>query len=153
MERSPKLLKSLVKNFLPNDWALVADRISIAIPIIITSEFCGSEVIVLEDLATRATFLYNELGHLVILPQGPVVVPSKIGRRNTKIQVNMGGGAPSTNQRCTILEEDVQDPTIEVDEADEGDEEEEEPSQEPKGISLGSHDTSEEGTPSPHSRM
>ena len=45
------------------------------------------------------------------------------------------------------------DPTIEADEAEEGNEEEEEPSQEPEGISLGSHDSSEEGTPSPHSCM
>jgi hypothetical protein len=100
LERSPKLLKTLViqKNFLPNDWALVADGISTAIPTIITSEFCGSEVIVLKDSATRATFLYNELGHLIIPPQGPTVVLSEIGRRNTKIQVNMGGGASSTNR-------------------------------------------------------
>jgi hypothetical protein len=155
LERSPKLLKTLViqKNFLPNDWALVADGISTAIPTIITSEFCGSEVIVLKDSATRATFLYNELGHLIIPPQGPTVVLSEIGRRNTKIQVNMGGGASSTNRWRASLEEDVQDPTIEADEAEEGDEEEEEPSQEPKGIILSSHDTSEEGTPSLHSHM
>jgi hypothetical protein len=154
--RSPKLLKTLMKNFLPNEWALVADGISTAIPSIITSEFCRSEVIVLEDSATRATFLYNELGHLIIPPQGPTVVPSEIGRRNTEMQVNMGGGAPSTNRRRASLEEDVQDPTIQADEAKEGEEEEEEeeePSQEPEGITLGSHDTSEEGTPSLHSHM
>jgi hypothetical protein len=45
-----------MKNFLSNDWALVADGISTAIPTII-SEFCGSKVIVLEDLAAQATFL------------------------------------------------------------------------------------------------
>jgi hypothetical protein len=107
LERSPELLRTLVKNFLPNDWALVADGISTAIPTIITSELCGSEVIVLEDSATRETFLYNELGHLVIQPQGPTVVPSGIGRQNTEIQVNMEGGAPSINQQCTSLEEDI----------------------------------------------
>jgi hypothetical protein len=117
-----------VKNFLPNDWALVADGISTTIPTIITSEFYGSKVIVLEDSATRATFLYNEVGHLVIPPQGPTVVPSGIRRRNTEIQVDMGGGAPSTNQRRTSPEEDVQDPTIKANEAEEGEEEEEEPS-------------------------
>jgi hypothetical protein len=138
---------------LPNDWALVADGISTAIPTIITSEFCGSEVIVLEDSATRAIFLYNELGHLVIQPQGPTVVPSEIGRRNTEIQVNMGGRAPSTNQPHTSLEEDIQDRTIEADEAKEGEEEDEEPSQELEGIFLGYHDTSEEATPSLHSHM
>jgi hypothetical protein len=46
-----------MKNFLSNDWALVADGISTAIPTIITREFCGSKVIVLEDLAAQATFL------------------------------------------------------------------------------------------------
>jgi hypothetical protein len=61
----------------------------------------------------------------------------------------MGGGAPSTNRRRVSLEEDVQDPTIEVDEAEEGEEEEEVP----EGITLGSHDTSEESTPSLHSHM
>jgi hypothetical protein len=152
LERSPELLRTLVKNFLLNDWALVADGISTAIPTIITSELCGSEVIVLEDSATRATFLYNELGHLVIQPQGPTVVPKRIGR-NTKIQVNMGGGAPPINRQRASLEEDVQDQTIEVDEVEEGEEEEEEPSQESEGITLRSHDTSEEATPSLHSHM
>jgi hypothetical protein len=123
-----KIVRTLVKNFLPNDWALVADGISTTIPTIITSEFYGSKVIVLEDSATRATFLYNEVGHLVIPPQGPTVVPSGIRRRNTEIQVDMGGGAPSTNQRRTSPEEDVQDPTIKANEAEEGEEEEEEPS-------------------------
>jgi hypothetical protein len=79
LEHSPELLRILMKNFLPNDWALVADGISTAILTIITSEFCGSEVIVLEDSETRSTFLYNELGHLVIPPQGPTMVPSGIG--------------------------------------------------------------------------
>jgi hypothetical protein len=64
--------------------------------------------------------------------------------------VNMGGGTPSTNRRRASLEEDVEDPTIE---AEEGEEEEEEPSQELEGITLGSHDTSEEGTPSLHSHI
>jgi hypothetical protein len=107
LERSLKLLKTLVKIFLPSDWALVATRISIAISTIIISEFCGSEVIVLEDSTAWATFLYNELGHLVIQPQGPTVVPSGIGRWNTLIQVNIGGGAPSTNKWRTRLQEDV----------------------------------------------
>ena len=80
LEHSLELLKTLMKIFLPNDWALVATRISTAIPAIIISEFCGSEVIVLEDSTAWATFLYNELGHLVIQPQGPIVVPSRIGQ-------------------------------------------------------------------------
>jgi hypothetical protein len=97
LEYSPELLRILGKNFLPVDWALVADGISTAISTIIISEFCGSEVIVLEDSAAWATFLYNELDHLLIQLQGPTMVPSGIGRRNTKIQVNMGGGSPTTN--------------------------------------------------------
>jgi hypothetical protein len=59
----------------------VATGISTAIPAIITSEFCRSEAIVLEDSIAWATFLYNELDHLVILPQGPTMVP-RIGRWN-----------------------------------------------------------------------
>jgi hypothetical protein len=83
----------------------------------------------------------------------PTVVPSAIGRWNTETEVNMEGGAPSTNRRRASLKQDVQDPTIEANEAEEGEEEEEEPSHEPEGITLGSHDTSEEGTPSLHSHM
>jgi hypothetical protein len=67
-----------VKTFLSNDLALVANVISIAIPAIIMSEFCGSEVIALDNSAARGTFLYNELSHLVIQSQGPIVVPSEI---------------------------------------------------------------------------
>ena len=65
----------------------------------------------------------------------------------------MEGSALSTNQRRARLEEDVEDPTIKVDEAEEGEEEEEVPSQEPESITLGSHDTSEDSTPSLHSHM
>jgi hypothetical protein len=60
------------------------------------------EVIVLEDSVVWATFLYNELGHLVVQPQGPTVVPSGIRRWNTETQVNMGGGAPSTKGRRAL---------------------------------------------------
>jgi hypothetical protein len=107
LECFPELLRTLVKNFLPTDWALVADGISTAISTIIISEFCGSKVIVLEDSVARATFLYNELGHLLIQPQGSIVVPSGIGRRNIEIQTNIGGGAPTTNRRHARLEQDV----------------------------------------------
>jgi hypothetical protein len=71
------------EEFFADDWALVADGISTAIPTIITSKFCESKVIVLEDSTTHATFSYNELGHLVIQLQGPTVVPKGIGQRNT----------------------------------------------------------------------
>ena len=50
LECSPKLLRTFVKNFLPNNWALVVVGFSTAIPTIITSEFYGLEVIVLEGL-------------------------------------------------------------------------------------------------------
>jgi hypothetical protein len=89
-----RVVRILVKNFLPNDWTLVVDGISTAIPTIITSKFCGLEIIVLENSPAHAPFLYNELDHLVIQPQGPTVVPRGIGRHNTEIQVNMGGDAP-----------------------------------------------------------
>jgi hypothetical protein len=80
LERSPELLRTFVENFLLDNWALVVAGISTAIPTIITSEFYGLEVIVLEDSTIQAIFLYNELGHFVIQPQGPTVVSRGIGR-------------------------------------------------------------------------
>jgi hypothetical protein len=66
LERFPALLKILIKTFPPNEYALMACRISTAILAIITTKFFGLEVILLEDPAARATFLYNELGQLDI---------------------------------------------------------------------------------------
>jgi hypothetical protein len=73
------IAKNNCEDFFANEWALVACRISTAIPSIIGIEFLGSEVIVFEDSTTREIFLYGELGQLIIQSQGPTVVPNEVG--------------------------------------------------------------------------
>jgi hypothetical protein len=82
-----------MKTFLPNDLALVAYRLSTAIPSIIGTEFFGSEIIVLKDSTTGITFLYNDLGQLVIRSQGPTVVLNKVEQRRTQVPESARRGA------------------------------------------------------------
>jgi hypothetical protein len=78
LKRSPKLLKTIVQTFLPNEQALVASRISAAIHAIIARKFFRLEVIALEDFATRTTFLYNKLSQLTIQSRGSTMVPREV---------------------------------------------------------------------------
>jgi hypothetical protein len=56
------IVENNCEDFLSNEWVLIAFGISTIIPSTIGTKFFRSKVIVLDDSATRATFLYNELG-------------------------------------------------------------------------------------------
>jgi hypothetical protein len=73
---------------------LVACGISTAILFIIGSKFFGSKVIVPEDSATKATFLYNKLDQLVIQSLGSAKVPIEVGQWNTQVPKSIRRSAP-----------------------------------------------------------
>lgn len=76
-----------------------------------------------------------------------------MGQWNTQVPESTRGCIQSRIQRCLHVEINDQDLTMEAKVAEEGEEDEEEPSQEPQGISIGSHDSLEEDRNSVDTQM
>ena len=97
----------------------MACRISMA------TKFFGLEVILLEDPATRATFLYNELDQLDISFWGLTMISNKVGQHNIQVQENTRRGASSRPWRHAHIQVNDQDLAIEAKEVKKDDEKEE----------------------------